>query len=599
MKFFNTLLFSIVGAGASFGQTVAPSEFNDRLDNRGHIGYDYGECRSMEVLDITKAETYDAGTYFIYHDGYDIGFAWKQDTLNIAGAVPPAAITTDLEDVIQINTNQPFMFDQVMATGDVLLAVEVDRDIDRDGVVDQEEDDAPFMAYIPNKLWRLDMSQFVDEDVEYKVVADGYDMIFEAPEGETIDLMAAVDGIVYIRVGSELNAHDAYSGVKLATIDTDAQTISSFAVNGNVGVMARNVNPMPQVEITKLDLTDLTNLSVLSSAVVASYGLSMSLEDGFLVYRMIKDTLEYGQTEIRSVFVGTEPFDSSDSLLGTLVTSEMSGESFSATRRTAFYYGGLVVDRLVTAGTIIGTPENDEFVQLAIDHSIDADDDMLFDPFVSGVVAKEGWVAVNLMGLSLDDFTDHSDMDETSVWSCDMSGVSFISRFKDIDESLLPLVEAVCDAGLEGGCPCGNNPPSGIGGCANENVSTGAILSGAGSPVVGSTGFGLAVEGMPANKFAIVFAGIESQNPVDLGNGLLCVAAPFQRSQTFQSDASGNLLITDIHGDSLHNFAENLTAGSPTMPVSVFQVWYRDPNGLCPDANVNLSNALRVRWLSY
>lgn len=171
---------------------------------------------------------------------------------------------------------------------------------------------------------------------------------------------------------------------------------------------------------------------------------------------------------------------------------------------------------------------------------------------------------------------DTSGLDEGALWRLDLKreGLGTRSCFGD------------------GPCPCGNNAPA-PGGCATS--SGGVRIEASGSTSILADDLVLTVLGGPGNQFGLVFMGPSLQGPVQLGDGLRCVAAPLLRFPARASDAQG----TWVEGPGMVAYG-NL-AFPPPNPLMVgstwhFQGWTRDPfGGPCGNAS-NLSSAISLTF---
>lgn len=125
-------------------------------------------------------------------------------------------------------------------------------------------------------------------------------------------------------------------------------------------------------------------------------------------------------------------------------------------------------------------------------------------------------------------------------------------------------------------------------------LGAGYRLEATGGPTLFSPGFFVMSEG--------------THQPVLLGQGTLCLAAPFGRYNPANGTSGNSLGIFDTNGD-FENVAGTSTTGfgfdlPEDLPVTIsgqislgntyyFQLWYRDLN---PGATVNFSNGLSIQF---
>jgi len=130
-------------------------------------------------------------------------------------------------------------------------------------------------------------------------------------------------------------------------------------------------------------------------------------------------------------------------------------------------------------------------------------------------------------------------------------------------------------------CP----PPSGYCTTTPNSVGSGALIFAGGSQSVGANDFQLSSLGSPPQVFGLFFyAGLQGNQPV--GDGTLCLSAPFFRLSALQTDAVGRATmkvdLTDLPD------AGQILAGSTWH----FQWWYRDT--AAGGAGYNFSDAISV-----
>ncbi len=144
-------------------------------------------------------------------------------------------------------------------------------------------------------------------------------------------------------------------------------------------------------------------------------------------------------------------------------------------------------------------------------------------------------------------------------------------------------------------CPCGNFG-TGLNGCANSVISTGANLSFNGMPTLSADTFSLQGTGMPDDS-ALYFQGTTQVNGgagAAFGDGLRCVGGTITRL-----------------GVRLNSLNTSEYPGASGPPVSVrggitsapqtrtYQIWYRNPApGFCTPSTFNLTNGLSVVWVN-
>jgi hypothetical protein len=156
---------------------------------------------------------------------------------------------------------------------------------------------------------------------------------------------------------------------------------------------------------------------------------------------------------------------------------------------------------------------------------------------------------------------------------------------------LLPcLASGLCSAycfgdGTETSCPCGNDGANGVG-CANS-TGQGALLASTGTSDVTTAELALTGFQLPPNKPCLYFGGSNALAGLPFGDGLRCVGGGIKRLQLVLSDALGTSLTTV-------DLASKM--GAVSGDTHRFQIWYRDPPGLCGSA-FNLSNGFEVLWL--
>ncbi len=149
------------------------------------------------------------------------------------------------------------------------------------------------------------------------------------------------------------------------------------------------------------------------------------------------------------------------------------------------------------------------------------------------------------------------------------------------------------------GCPCGNDAPSPIAGCANS-TGQGALLAATGSVSVSNDDLVLTVSDMPTNQFGLVLLGPGSQSCVTRSDGFLGVQPGPPGSIMFLSVESSGPSGTFSAGPNLvADVASQF--GSMGMILSgdtwFFQVYYRDSFGSSPcGGDANFSNAIGVRF---
>ena len=149
------------------------------------------------------------------------------------------------------------------------------------------------------------------------------------------------------------------------------------------------------------------------------------------------------------------------------------------------------------------------------------------------------------------------------------------------------------DPGSGTQCPCGNDNDGSVhgSGCDNGFFSTGARLSGSGTPSVLADNLVLTTTGLEPNNTGLYFQAssrIADGNGLHFGDGLRCAGGALVRLQIRFANASG--------------------VSSTTIPISVkggvsagdtlrYQCWYRTTTASPCSSEFNLSNGYEVTWI--
>jgi hypothetical protein len=147
--------------------------------------------------------------------------------------------------------------------------------------------------------------------------------------------------------------------------------------------------------------------------------------------------------------------------------------------------------------------------------------------------------------------------------------------------------ESFCHGdGSGAACPCGNTGGAGEG-CANSG-GYGGLLRNVGGISAGADDAVLEASQLPANKFGIVFAGVNTKPQVAFGDGLRCVKGfPLLRYPVQSSGAGGAITQPELvlHAKGF------ITAGSTWYA----QCWYRDLASVC-GAQTNLTGGIALTF---
>jgi hypothetical protein len=133
-------------------------------------------------------------------------------------------------------------------------------------------------------------------------------------------------------------------------------------------------------------------------------------------------------------------------------------------------------------------------------------------------------------------------------------------------------------------CPCGNQDVDA--GCANSTGS-GALLRSHGSNQLDRDDLSFTASELPAHQPALLITGSVSTPPVVLGDGMRCIGGSLVRLEVASSSGSG----TASYGPGLA-----ATLGASPGDTLHFQVWYRDPVGVC-GTGFNASSGLSIVFL--
>lgn len=120
-----------------------------------------------------------------------------------------------------------------------------------------------------------------------------------------------------------------------------------------------------------------------------------------------------------------------------------------------------------------------------------------------------------------------------------------------------------------------------------NSTGTGALITAEGSRSVSRSEFSLRVTRSVPNQFGLFFYGAE-QNQAPVGNGTLCISAPFFRLAPIRASSSGMASMT-LDFEALSG-AGVIESGSNWN----FQWWYRDP--AAGGSKYNFSNAVEVEF---
>jgi hypothetical protein len=161
-----------------------------------------------------------------------------------------------------------------------------------------------------------------------------------------------------------------------------------------------------------------------------------------------------------------------------------------------------------------------------------------------------------------------------------------------------PLIVPYCTPGSDGvaACPC-NNPSQGSGGCNNSIATGGAILYGAGTPLLSADSFVLGQQGELASSLSIFLQGTaNTMAGVTFGDGVRCVSGTLKRLYVHNASAGGVIAPTGADaavtvrsaalGDTIH-----------ACQTRYYQVYYRDANLSFCAGGFNVGNGLKVTWL--
>jgi hypothetical protein len=162
-----------------------------------------------------------------------------------------------------------------------------------------------------------------------------------------------------------------------------------------------------------------------------------------------------------------------------------------------------------------------------------------------------------------------------------------------------PLIVSYCQPGLNGvaTCPC-NNPPTGGGGGCNNSIGTGgAVLYGAGTPLLSADSFVLGQQGELASALSIFLQGnANAMTGVTFGDGVRCVAGSLKRLYVHNASAGG--AIAPVGSDSPVSVRPSALGDTiHACQTRFYQVYYRDSNlGFCA-GGFNIGSGLKVTWL--
>jgi Tol biopolymer transport system component len=142
-------------------------------------------------------------------------------------------------------------------------------------------------------------------------------------------------------------------------------------------------------------------------------------------------------------------------------------------------------------------------------------------------------------------------------------------------------------------CPCGNVGDANAG-CASSSLP-GARLYALGGPFVSNDTLTLVAMNVPPGSLTAFLEGSGPTSPPSgftFGDGLLCLAAPFQ-IRALRPATSNAARFGYLPGEPLLSVVSAVPAGGD---VRYYQAWYRSAENFCTSATFNLSNAATVQW---
>jgi len=255
------------------------------------------------------------------------------------------------------------------------------------------------------------------------------------------------------------------------------------------------------------------------------------------------------------------------------------------------------VDADVLAASALATPALVHGVYFAAVSvtSLPGEYSMSFDADTSS--GGRTWLAAEPMeGLDYSDLSSHTFFGDIAVLAADATWL--------IRVDCESLITTLCSPGSGGtlGCPCGNPPSGPDRGCQNHgSMSGGASISGSGVPSLSSDSLVLSASGENASALTVFWTGTGTNAPPGVihGAGIRCVTG---LKRIYTGSASGGA-ISRPGGSDPSVSVRTAAVGSPITAGETrycFTV-YRDPGAAVPCGNpastINLSNALRVRWV--
>ena len=151
-------------------------------------------------------------------------------------------------------------------------------------------------------------------------------------------------------------------------------------------------------------------------------------------------------------------------------------------------------------------------------------------------------------------------------------------------------VEGCFGDGSQTACPCGNDAPTGSGGCLNS-LGLAGKLHASGFASIGCESLSLAGSDM-RDGVAIYLQGNATIAPVFFGDGLRCAGGNLVRLAVV-TNSGGASQIPAAGGPPI-----SVAGGLVTLQTYVYQAYYRDPEPThCPTNTFNATNAVSVHWV--